>query len=265
VVRSLDPLIKAYRLLSRQILFRTVKYYRQPATMNAISTLTPSLDRLLEGGFPRGQLSLVYGEASSGKTTLSIQCAVSASMKHLKTLYVDSDQSFSHQRLLQIIGLGNKDACKDIIIFLPQSFAEQSRIVESLENYVTRRVGLIVLDTVTSLYRTALGRGRGTFSLNRELNRQLAYLVELAAEHNLTVLITGQVRSTVDGLGWQIEPVARRTLFYWPKIVLRLRSTVKQKIKEARLERSLAQDSDQKRCFLEMTEKGLEDFQESPT
>lgn len=232
--------------------------------MNTISTLTLSLDRLLEGGFPRGQLSLVYGEASSGKTTLSIQCAVSASMNHLKTLYVDSDQSFSHQRLLQIIGPGNKDACEDIIIFLPQSFAEQSRIVESLENYVTRRVGLVVLDTVTSLYRTALGRAAGTYSLNRELNRQLAYLVELAAEHSLTVLITGQVRSTVDGLGWQIEPVARRTLFHWPKIILRLRSTVKQKIKEARLERSLAQDSDQRRCYLEMTEKGLEDFQESP-
>lgn len=264
MVRSPDPVIKAYRLLSRQILFWTTKHHRQPATMSAISTLTPSLDRLLEGGFPRGHLSLVYGEASSGKTTLSIQCAVAASMKGLKTLYVDSDQSFSHQRLLQIIGPGNKDACEDIIIFLPQSFAEQSRIVETLENYVTRRVGLIVIDTVTSLYRIALGRGGGSFGLNRELNRQLAYLVELAAEHNLTVLITGQVRSTVDGLGWQIEPVARRTIFHWPKIVLRLKSTVKQKIKEARLERDLTQNHYQKRCYLEMTEKGLEDFQESP-
>jgi len=228
--------------------------------MSFLSTLAPSLDQLLEGGLPRGYLSLVYGEASTGKTTLSLQCAISASKRHFKTLYIDADQSFSHQRLLQILGPENTDACEDIIIFLPQSFPEQSRIVESLENYVTKRIGLIVVDTVTSLYRVAMGGGRVAFNLNRELNRQLAYLVELAARHDLATLVTGQVRSTVDGLGWKIEPVARRTLFHWPKLVIRLRSTVKQKIKEAKLERCLANDSSEKRCYLEMTDRGLIDF-----
>ena len=228
--------------------------------MSVISTLTPSLDKLLGGGFPRGYLSLVYGEASSGKTTLSMQCAVSASRQRWKTLYIDADQSFSHQRLLQIVGSENVDACEDIIIFLPQSFLEQSRIVESLENYITKRIGLIVVDTVTSLYRVALGGNGGTPNLNRELNRQLAYLVELAARHDLTTLVTGQVRSTVDGLGWKIEPVARRTLFYWPRIVMRLKSTVKKKLKEARLERFLSQDINERHCYLEMAERGLVDF-----
>ncbi|MBS7622555.1 AAA family ATPase [Candidatus Bathyarchaeota archaeon] len=236
-----------------------------PAMMDVISTLTPSLDRLLGGGFPTGQLSLVYGEASSGKTTLSIQCAVSASTKSLKTLYIDSDQSFSHQRLLQIAGGRGEGACEGIIIFLPQSFGEQSRIVESLENYITKRVRLIVIDTVTSLYRVALGRAGGSFGLNRELNRQLAYLAELAAEHNLVVLVTGQVRSKVEGLGWQIEPVARRTLLHWPRVILRLKQTAEQKIKEARLERGPAQAYEQKRCYLEMTRSGLVDFHESDT
>lgn len=231
--------------------------------MGAFSTLTPSLDRLLEGGLPRGHLSLVYGEASTGKTTLSMQCAVSASKVSCKTLYIDSDQSFSHQRLLQIVGPENVDACEDIIIFLPQSFLEQSRIVESLENYVTSRVGLIVIDTVTYLYRIALG-GSGVFNLNRELNRQLAYLVELASRHDLAVLVTGQVRSTVDGLGWKIEPVARRTLFHWPKIVLRLKSTAKQNIKEARLERFLFRSVSEGRCYLKLTDKGLGDFVYQP-
>jgi len=228
--------------------------------MSVLSTLTPSLDRLLEGGLPRGYLSLVYGEASTGKTTLSMQCAISASRRNWKTLYIDADQSFSHQRLLQICGSENVDACEDIIVFLPQSFLEQSRIVESLENYLTKRIGLIVIDTVTSLYRVATGGGGATFNLNRELNRQLAYLVELASRHDLTTLVTGQVRSTVDGLGWKIEPVARRTIFHWPRIVVRLRSTVKQKIKEAKIERFLSNDAAEKRCYLEMTDKGLVDF-----
>ena len=231
--------------------------------MRMLSTLTPSLDRLLEGGFPTGCLSLVYGEAETGKTTLTIQCAVSASREHLKTLYVDSDQSLSHHRLLQIVGAGNTDVCDDIIIFLPQSFLEQSQIVESLENYITRKVGLIVIDTVTSLYRASFEGGK-PFDLNRELNRQLAYLAELAARHHLTVVITGQVRSTVDGVGWKIEPVARRTLFHWPKVVLRLKSTAKRSIKEARLERPLSDDPDERHCLLEMDKRGLVDFLYQP-
>jgi len=228
--------------------------------MSMLSTLTPSLDQLLGGGFPTGYLSLVYGEASTGKTTLSLQCAVAASRRSLKTLYVDSDQSFSHQRLLQIIGSGNTDVCDNIIVFLPQSFLEQSKIVESLENYITERVGLVVIDTMTSLYRAALGGSAVTFDLNRELNRQLAYLVELSSRHNLTSIITGQVRSRVDDVGWKVEPVARRTLFHWPKTILWLKSTVDTKIKEVRLERSLSGDVADKRCYLEMTEQGLRDF-----
>ncbi len=231
--------------------------------MKMLPTLTPSLDRLLGGGFPTGCLSLVYGEAETGKTTLTMQCAVSASRRRLKTLYVDSDQSLSHHRLLQIIGADNADACEDIIIFLPQSFLEQSQIVESLENYITKRVGLIVIDTVTSLYRASLEGGK-PFDLNRELNRQLAYLAELAARHHLTAVITGQVRSTVDGLGWKIEPVARRTLFHWPKVVLKLKLTAKRSIKEARLERPLSDDPAERHCLLEMVEKGLVDFLYEP-
>jgi len=228
--------------------------------MSMLSTLTPSLDQLLGGGFPTGYLSLIYGEASTGKTTLSLQCAVAASRRSLKTLYVDSDQSFSHQRLLQIIGSGNTDICDNIIVFLPQSFLEQSKIVESLENYITKRVGLVVIDTMTSLYRTALGGSAVTFDLNRELNRQLAYLVELSSRHNLTSIIAGQVRSRVDDVGWKVEPVASRTLFHWPKTILRLKSTVDTKIKEVRLERSPSGDVADKRCYLEMTEQGLRDF-----
>ena len=228
--------------------------------MNTLSTLTPSLDRLLNGGFPKGYLSLIYGEASTGKTTLSMQCAVSASRRNWKTLYIDADQSFSHKRLIQIVGSNQNDTLENILIFLPQSFLEQSRIVENLESYLTKRVGLIVVDTVTSLYRTALGDSQGTFSLNRELNRQLAYLVELASKYDLVVLITSQVRSRVDDIEIRIEPVARRTLFHWPKTIINLRSTVKNNIKEARLDTFQSQNITKTRCYLKMKEEGLTDF-----
>jgi RecA/RadA recombinase len=166
-----------------------------------------------------------------------------------------------HSILMQIIGSSQEDALENILIFIPQSFLEQSRIVENLENYLTKRVGLIVVDTMTSLYRTALGNAQGTFSLNRELNRQMAYLVELASKYDLVVLITSQVRSRVDDIEFRIEPVARRTLFYWPKKILNLRSTAKHNIKEARLDALQSQDVTKSRCYLKMMEEGLTDFQ----
>ena len=61
--------------------------------MKRLGTGCSNLDRLLRGGFPLNQISLVYGEASTGKTVLCMQCAVDSAFRKLKVFYVDSDQS----------------------------------------------------------------------------------------------------------------------------------------------------------------------------
>ncbi len=56
-----------------------------------ISTNCKTIDAILGGGIPPESLSLIYGEAETGKTTLAMQCAVNCARQGYKTLYVDCD------------------------------------------------------------------------------------------------------------------------------------------------------------------------------
>ncbi|MFB0567888.1 MAG: ATPase domain-containing protein, partial [Candidatus Bathyarchaeia archaeon] len=60
-----------------------------------IPTGCHALDRMLEGGLTRGDVTLVYGEAETGKTSLAIQCAVNTARIGYKAIFVDSDGTFS--------------------------------------------------------------------------------------------------------------------------------------------------------------------------
>ena len=63
--------------------------------MRAVPTGCMFLDRLLEGGLPVNNVTLVYGEAETGKSTLALQCAVGSVRMGYKTLFIDSDGTFS--------------------------------------------------------------------------------------------------------------------------------------------------------------------------
>ncbi|MFQ6095780.1 MAG: ATPase domain-containing protein, partial [Candidatus Bathyarchaeia archaeon] len=185
-----------------------------------------TLDRFLDGGLPPGKVILIYGAAETGKTTLAIQCAINTARMGYKTIYIDSDNSFAPERLSQIASDDIDEVSGSIILIKPSSFTEQGGIIDHLEEYLTAKLGLIVVDTVTSLYRAELGTPRETFTLNRELNRQVAGLAEIAKSHELVVLLTSQVRSVFFPEGSKIVPVATRVLKFWSDIVISLGSTM---------------------------------------
>ena len=226
---------------------------------DVVSTGCSSLDIMLRGGFPFSSVSLVYGEASTGKTTLSIQCAVECAKRDLKTMYIDADRSFSQNRLAQIASGHLEKVAAGIVVFAPETFLEQTSLVESMESYVTANTGLIVVDTVTSLYRSSLGSTERVFAQNRQLNRQLAYLAELASMRRLAVLVTSQVHSLPFRGEDQTEPVARRILTYWSSVTLRLSLTANPSVKTAVLERFPSHNVLPSSRLLRMTERGLEE------
>ncbi len=225
--------------------------------MERLSTGCESLDRLLRGGFPPQQINLVYGEASTGKTALSMQCAVKSASRDLKVFYIDSDQSFSPHRLASLEE--NDEAAKRIVIFRPEDFQDQARITETLENLMTRNPALLVVDSVTGLYRASLGRRREVFAYNRELNRELAYLSDLAGRFQLGTLLTGEVHSNPSLGEWQIEPVATRTLQHWSKLILRLRPTARRDVRECVLEKIDGKEVSGPRAFFRISDTGIED------
>ncbi len=208
-----------------------------PGRRLVIPTRCPPLDRLLEGGFPAGSLSLVYGEAETGKTTLALQCSVNCVRMGFKAIYVDCEGGFSVERLAQLAAFDWEEVSPSIILIQPTSFRQQAHVVDHLDQYVDGRVGLVVVDTITSLYRVELGESESAFALNRELNRQIAALTRLAKDFKLVVMMTSQVHGVPTERGYEVLPVATRVLKFWSDIVLRLEAAGRVQVRRAVLEK----------------------------
>jgi len=170
-------------------------------------------------------VSLIYGEAETGKTSLAIQCAVNCARRGKKTLIIDTDGTFSYERLSQIAKYDYDKISPLMIIVRPTTFREQSTAIDQIEKIVNNRFGLIVVDTVTSLYRVEFDEPEEAYPANRELNRQMAVLTQVAKTRGVAVLVISQVRSVPTGETVETKPVAMRVVNYWSEIVLDMKLT----------------------------------------
>jgi len=177
----------------------------------------------------------------------------------LKTLFIDSDGTFTVQRMMQIAREDYEEAAAKIILTRPTEFKQQSYTINWLENFLTEKFGLVVVDTITSLYRSELSDLRKTFVLNRELNRQVAYLANIAKTRKVAVLITSQVRSAFRREGISVEPVATRVLKFWSDIVIKLKPTARRRVIKAILEKT-PNSKRIENCFIQIGETGIREY-----
>lgn len=217
-------------------------------------------DRILGGGFPQGSISLIYGEPETGKTTLAIQCAVNLARQGYKTLFMDCDNTFSATRLSQIASTDLKEISELIILMRPKNFSEQIVVIDQLASYLTKNFGLVVVDTLTSLYSTEIAEHPDKpFKLNRELNRLIANLAQVAKTQKIAVLVTSQVRSVFNEDYVSIEPVATRVLKFWAETIVAMKPTENPAIIKAVLEKSQKMASNFF-CQLKIEEAGIRGY-----
>jgi len=227
--------------------------------LHKIPTGCKKIDEILEGGIPNRKVSLVYGEAETGKTTLTMQCAVNCARRGYKTLFVDCDGAFSTRRLSQIALRDFQNIADLIILMKPDNFSEQAIVMDRLTDYITKSFGLLVIDTLTSLYRVAVAESpEKTFELNRELNRQMACLAQIAKTQKITVLTTSQVRSVFNEALVSIEPVATRVLKFWADTIITMKPTENPQIIKAVLEKN--PKAQPFTCYLKIEETGIHEY-----
>lgn len=191
--------------------------------MRKIPTGSKILDRMLEGGYDSDTITTVYGPAGSGKTILSLLCAINLARKNKKIIYVDTEGSFSLERLKQI-ALDYKKILDKVIFLKPTSFEEQKKSFEKLKNLVNDKIGLIIVDTIAMLYRAELGKSEDIYAVNRELGKQITYLNEIARKKDIPILITNQVYADFENKD-KVNIVGGDLLKYGSKCLIELQIT----------------------------------------
>jgi len=208
--------------------------------MTDIRTATGAraLDALLGGGLQSGEVTFVYGEASSGKTTLALSIIVNhiRADPGARAYYVDADRKFSLPRFVEIASVDASEILKRFTYSKIENFEGQATLIEDLSLKV-QRGDILVFDSITGLYRVETGDSLKTWAVNKELNRQLGHLKEMALTRGIVLLLTGQVRSVLDTPTPQVEPVAQRLLRFWSDTILRMETTPRQGVRRVIVEK----------------------------
>jgi len=212
-----------------------------------------SLDELLKGGVEKGCLTLLYGEAGSGKTNLCIQLARNVSLLKNKVLFLDAE-GISAERVKQIFGKDYEELLKRVLFSNVHSFEEQERMVDKAASLAesSDEIGLIVLDSATMHYR--LTRKDEERMERKSLTHQITTLLRVARTRNIPVVLTSQVYTDIDKGTY--EPLGGHIILHNSKAIVRLEKTG-QNLRKATLmkHRHLAEG---KSAEFKLTDKGVE-------
>jgi DNA repair protein RadB len=213
------------------------------------------INKWLEGGYETDIITMFYGPSASGKSNFVILAACHNAKKGKKIIFIDTEGSFSLDRVKQITGDLPEIALKNIIILNPTSFQEQKQAFFKLlkELKETESIGLIIVDSMTMLYRLELADARKISieevrKVNNDLVKQIKALYEIARKKEIPVLITSQVYSDflseedwLAGKEAGVNVVGGDILKYWSKCIIELQNKNGKKKAIIRKHRSLAE------------------------
>ncbi len=187
--------------------------------MTRIPVGAKGLDGLLGGGLEAGAITLLFGEAGSGKTNICLQVARNVALNDRKVVYIDTE-GVSMERLKQISGDDYEKVVKNILFFEPHSFSDQEKTVDKAVKLAESAagVGVIILDSATIHYR--LTRNDDEKGTRKSLSPQLARLLVVARNMRIPILLTSQVYTDIDK--GTFEPLGGHVLLHNAKAIVRL-------------------------------------------
>ena len=181
------------------------------------------VDDLLGGGFEGGCITLIFGEAGSGKTNVCLQLARNVVRAGKKVIYIDTE-GVSMERLEQICGEDFEVVAKNILFSEPYSFYEQEVLIEKAVKITesSPEVGLIVIDSATMHYRLTLREEARRDDLHM-LTRQIAKLVKVSRKVGIPVIATSQVYTDIET--GRFLPLGGHMLMHSAKTIVELAKT----------------------------------------
>ena len=157
---------------------------------DVISTLIPR-------GFLSKNLTTIYGNAASGKTTSCLLAAISCVKNNGKVIFIDTEAGFDTNRFKQLIGEDIDNVLEKIFLNQPKTFEEQHQIILKLHKLCENaQIKLVIVDTIGKHYRVELSKNPK--KTNQMMLEQLKTLVRIARDLNKVVILTNQVYTKID-------------------------------------------------------------------
>ncbi|KAL9934618.1 hypothetical protein V8E36_006393 [Tilletia maclaganii] len=185
------------------------EFHQRRSELVTITTGSKNLDTILNGGMETGSITELFGEYRTGKSqichTLAVTCQLPIDMGggEGKCLYIDTEGTFRPVRLLAVAqryGLDGEEVLDNVAYARAYNADHQLQLLTQASAMMAEsRFSLLIVDSLTSLYRTDFS-GRGELAARQvHLARFLRNLMRLADEFGVAVVVTNQVVAQVDG------------------------------------------------------------------
>ncbi len=180
---------KSWKAFEKESLKQQAKLLHEvsPGSSTRVHTGDTELDRALGGGLVPGSVTLLTGQPGIGKSTLMLQLAL-----HIKTdrvLYVSGEESEEQIKLR-----ADRIKAKGTQCYL----LANSNLNSILSEAVQIKPGLLIVDSVQTLFSEDLESAPGSITQIRECTHQL---IRYAKESNTPLIIIGHINKEGDIAG----------------------------------------------------------------
>lgn len=163
--------------------------------VDVIPTGSIHLDNALGiNGLPKGRIVEIYGNESSGKTTVALQVAAECQKNNGRVAYIDAENALDY-KYIKNIGI-NLD---DLIIANPEHGEQAFSIVDALIK--TNLIDLIIIDSVAALIpQSELNANIEDQNIGlhaRLMSKGLRMIQGVIAKSNVCVIFINQLREKV--------------------------------------------------------------------
>lgn len=176
--------------------------------LGRITTGSLELDKMLGGGIETQAITEMHGAFGSGKSQIALQLAVNVQLPKgkgglgAKAIFIDTEGTFRPERVQQMAkaaGLNADAVLKNIYVAKAYNSDHQVILAEKSEELLKNGdVKIIIVDSISSAFRSDY-TGRGTLAdRQQKLNRHLHQLQKMADVYNAAIYITNQVMSRPD-------------------------------------------------------------------
>ena len=270
--KNVEKLIRKARLSMPLQFIRGDELVKMRQTVLRLTTGSSMLDKLLGGGVESQSITEFYGEYGSGKSQICHQLCVNVQLPPEQgglggaALYIDTENTFRTERIFQMsknVGLDPEDALKNIIFAEAYTSDHQMFLLENSDEVIKEnKVRLIIVDSLTSHFRSEYMGREMLAERQQKLNKHMHMLIRLSRAFNAVAVVTNQVMSKPDVFfGDVIHPVGGHIVAHTSHTRVFLRKSARGPVRIARLVSSpyLAEGEG----VFRVSERGIEDVNEN--